>query len=65
MMPSEETGADVTGEDSEKKSVADSEVVVLHLEDDEYKEFDPKLKDEESWQAPASKASFLEKHFRG
>ena len=63
MTPSEETGADITGEDSERESVAESEVVTLHVEDDEYKEFDPKLKDEESWQAPASMASFLEKHF--
>ena len=63
MTPSKETGAEVAGEESERGSVAESKVVSLHVEDDVYKEFDPKLKDEESWQAPALMASYLEKHF--
>lgn len=54
---------DAVGENSGEESGTDSDIIECHLEDKEYGEFDPKIKDDESWQPPDTMASFLEEYF--
>lgn len=53
-------------DEGENEEVTDSETIIEPLDPEEAKEFqdfDPKLKNQETWQPPTSMTSFLEKYF--
>ena len=64
--PSEKSVAiveDDTGDEESDKEAADRVEYLSEEEAGEFREFDPSLKDQESWQPPDCMINFLDKHF--
>jgi len=65
--PTDTTEQDSTEKDEEYQSDSDQDSDVVNLLDDvkaeQFREFDPEVKDPQSWQPPPSVVKYLEKHF--